>query len=646
LAAVRDYVTDARDELTALAVLRRVIEGGPRFWLGLILLALTLAGTAYFRVQGDGLAVIRAQVLDDEWIALPPAALWLASLALALGWTYLLQGAAGYGLGAYTLAVLLATSYGLLPAMPLSHQPWFLLLPLWLLVQGIWLALARPGRWRWLALLALCWLTSLLTYRSLGLHWSLPGLLSQGLLGAGYWALSLVALMAQRHRQRRVPSWPGLSFAVTLSLWVAYSLLTGLCVPPAEWLSLSYLALHGLLGLVGLFWFWMGLELFSSSQSLVGWGLATAQRLLSLRALGRLLVALWLAWLALACLVAFPLPLAVLEWLGGSGLGRWLLAAYAAWRPSDLFATVMIFDLYPTAALLLAATALAVLRRLTEWRLAGLFAAGLFILLVLWGGLGLFYAFGQQKLQPLGFWPLLLSVGGMFWQVLQRSGDLVRGRTPRVELFIGFLLCLAGVSLVELVAQGALFEQELALNAFNGVLYLGLPYLAYRALYRQKRFTPVRRSHLLVLFAWGLASALPVLARPQAAFTPLVWALGLWLTVWRTGRWDDLVDGVVYGLALGLGCAAFAAHPISLPTPALLPLADRLAAWQEQWALRIIWPWQPAWWLNLLALAASGALLGLFLSLAHRQAGWRRYALVALALVVSGAVLAVRKLPL
>ena len=302
----------------------------------------------------------------------------------------------------------------------------------------------------------------------------------------------------------------------------------------------------------------------------------------------------------------------------------------------------MELDLYPTGAILIVAVILLAFKKLPQERLMTLLGLSLLAVFALWGGLGLFFAFAPGADDgSSGFWPLLLYVGGMFWQILMNSSDLVSGGQGRRTLFMGFLLCLAGISLLELPAQYGYLEKELSLNAYNGILYLGFPYLAYNELYRQQRYTPVSKTHLLLLFALGMLIGIPALAGVPLAWVPLFWAIALFATVWHAGRWDDRLDGPVYGVALGLGFAVYYTHPVLIPVPAFAAFAARLTDVQLSYVGAPIWPWELRWWAILAGSGVAAGVLGLFLGVARSRTRWLRAAYGLLGLVLSAGLLAV-----
>jgi len=638
--SAKHYVLDVRGETAAFAVLKTLLQSGPRYWLALAVLLSTLILTAVLRIESDSLALISVEIWSEQVVALPPTALWGASLALALGWSYLAAGAAAHGPWLYLPATLYISTFGLMPGISHATEPWFLILPTWMLLQGIWVALEHHSRWGLLVCAILSLQNGLMARACTDLSPSLSPALQTALLTLPFLLVTLLAWVAQL-RGRRAPRFSlGWAWGINLALWLGFYLLVGLSTEPTLWLEGSFVGAHGLLGLVGLYWFWLGLDLFGGAQDLVDWLLDSARALLALKPLLRLVLALWIIWIAAAYLIAYPLPLWLLMALDRSSLGQRLLGIYANWYPSDLLATVMSVDIFPTAALCLWALILWCRKRLTEQRLTQLFGISLLILLLLWGGFGLFYAFGEPDATPSGFWPLLIYLAGMFWQVLQCSDFWIEGGERRRLIYVGLLLGLAGITLVEIVSRLPLFEQELAVNTVNGVLFLGLPMMAYAALYGQEGYTPVASRDLLLLFGLGMLSAVPPLLGAPMWLAPLLWLAAILTTVWRWGRWDDRVDGLCYGLALGLGFAAFYGHPLQVPVPMLLYLLWPSGPWNAIPEATVIWPWDWRWWPLTLGAALAAALTGWLLGHGHQRGNRGRVLYVPSAALLAGLAMA------
>ncbi len=620
---VMDYVSivHGRSEGAGLATIRELARGGPLNWLGLGVLLLGIVATAYLAFAGAGFASLRAELWEGEVVAAPYPALHLSLLVSAFAWAYLLTGAAAAGPGILALVALYTIYYGLLQGFALAGTPWFAVIPLWTLILGAWAASARPGRCRLLFLALLSWFVAVFSYNSLGLKAILPGIWGRPLLAVVFFALVANPLATRQRRFR-----PAVAFGVSLVLFLAFYALALGHSQPEEVFSSSFLALNNLLGVVSLFCYWIGLDLFSSAENLAEW-LARTIRLLLPRSVATAAVyTLWAVWLVAAYLLVHGWPYFLVLFFS---LFRWGQVAFGLWHsielPVGLLSTLDV-DLYATAAIVTVALGLSLARKLTVERLMALLGISITAWIVISGYYGLLAASssGSQGQAP-GFWPLLLFVGGIFWQVLMASSGLLAGSRMRSLVYLGFLLALAGIALLQVSGGYRIFGEVVSLNTYLGVVYLGIPYIVYILIYRQEHYTPVPNRHVLLLFTLGMLSAIPSLVWGWMFLTPLLWMGIILATVWRWGRWDEIWDGLVYALAMGLGYITFYSHPILIPVP---PLTSWIAIFQQAqvaYSQQTVWPWDRRWpWIVAGAVGAA-LILGCALSRARTGGRWRRW---------------------
>ncbi|MBM3188351.1 MAG: hypothetical protein FJZ90_06465, partial [Chloroflexi bacterium] len=90
-------------EGAGVQTLVRLSRGGPLNWLGLGVLLFSVLATAYLVLQGQRLPALSTATWDGEPVTAPTIALYLALLIHAVGWAYLLAGAASVGLALYLL---------------------------------------------------------------------------------------------------------------------------------------------------------------------------------------------------------------------------------------------------------------------------------------------------------------------------------------------------------------------------------------------------------------------------------------------------------------------------------------------------------------------------------------------------------------
>jgi hypothetical protein len=634
-ATAKSYVVAVHgaSEGAGFRTLARLLRGGPLNWAGLAALLLTVLVTAYLILQGQGFPQLGADLWDGTHVAAPLVALYLSLLVMAIGWAYLLAGAANASLGLYVLVATYVAWHSLMIGRAMTYA--YGLVLLWLLTLGAWGAASRPTRWRIPLLLLLSLAVASLSLRLSGLGKVLPRTPATIVL-----ALIYLALVANPWALRPRPFRPAIALLGSLILLVVYFDISLAPSSPDQVFRDTFWDFYDLLGFASLFWYWLGLGLFGSAHDLSDWLLSTTRALFSERVLRRVVFAFWTLWVIIAYLLLRTPPEWVMRPLLHFRAGVALLQAYGSLKLTGPFGLALESHLYITLGALLVALALLAVRGLTHDRLMSLLGLTLFTLFALLGYYGLFYALKVAGTgRPLGLWPAIVFVGGIFWQVLMGSADLISGGRSRPLLFLGFLLVVGAISLLELSAGYQQFEMELTLNALNGVLYLGLPHLLYTHFYQRRRLTPVPTGQLLLLFALGMASAIPCLLAESLVSAPVLWFLIILVTTWRSGKWDEPQDGLVYALTLALGFVVYYTHRVDISIPALVPILGQVGEFQANWELRVFYPWQWEWWWILLQAACAAAVMGYALSRARTTRGGRRVLFLSLALILSSVLL-------
>lgn len=622
-----------------LEILNAFVRGGPVSWLGLGALLATVGATIFLTWQREALPLLSVELWDGTRAAAPALAALLAMLIIALGWAYLLVGAAGFGLWAYVLVAFYVLWYSLVLGISAVGTVWFALIPIWVLVQGAWLANAQPFRRRALPLLLLSLGVAVLTYKPLGGARLLPRPVGMPLLAAVYWVLISNPWILRR---RLLAYHSGLALLVTLALYMPFygMVITIGRVAPEELLAVTFWGLYGLSGFMGLFWYWLGLGLFKDAQDVAEWLENTVTALVPPRILSVMILLVW----ALAAIISYVLikglPLGLDKLAEGLGLAPLFVAIYR-WEPLvHAFGLTLEYSIYLFAAVFVVAIALLALKKLGGERLAHLFRFSVFAFAGIWGFWSLFFEIAPQEAEEsLGLWPLVLFVGGLFWQLLSGSSGLVTKARGVPLLFLGFLLAVGAFSLLVFSSGYQGFQTEIALNSFSGVLYLGIPYLLYEFAYRRRQLTRVPSKQLLVLFGLGLLSGV-VCRATSLLLAPCLWLLVILLMAWRWPQWDEPLDGLVYTLALSLGFVVYYSHPFWIPVPTYTDFMKSLSDIQLGWGKLMLYPWQAQWWWILFQACGAGAMLGYGLSRAHRRSAWAQARWIGLAVVAGTAFLA------
>ena len=650
LLAARDYLRlTVEGEAAGLATLKQLWRGGLVNWPGLVALLVAIVAVPYLRLHRADLPVVQAELWEGEAILAPSLAPGLSLLLSAVGWAYVLAAAGTLGLIAHVVAAAYAIHYCLPAGFGLPRSGWLAILPLWTLILGGWVASSRRERWRLPLLLALSLVTALVLYPSLGLRAALPPTPGRLILAGLSFAL-IANPCALRQRRYR----PGLAFAVTLGV---LSVFFGACLlwqPSEELLGATFLSIHDLSGVVALFWCWMGLDLVGGARSITGWIIRSARALLPERALAVASAGFWVLWSAIACaLVHYPVPpVGLARFLMHHRWGESLLQVHAhlsraAWS-SPALVDAADYHLYLVLLAGSVALGLCLVRRLSLDRLLNLSSLLLLSFFILWGYTSLFYASAQPETTAgPGLWPLLAFVAGMSWQVLKASSQLVEGgHGARSLLFLGFLAFFGGASLLELSTGYGMLEEELSLNLFVGATCLGLPYLLYSLVRDAWRSTRVSGRRVVLLFCFGLVSAIPSLISGRTFFAPLVWSGAVLFSMRRGEGGAGWWDGLVSALSVARGFMDCSTRRVRLPFASFLRVAGRILGWQVRYASSVIWPWQGQWWRLLGGVTGAAAILGLLLPLARSSRGPVRVALVGLAPALSMAFLAAWELVL
>jgi hypothetical protein len=296
------FLDTLREPWAAVRTLRGLVRTAPLTSVGLLVLLATIVATAYLSQSGQHLLSLSAELWEGNAIAVPAAALCFSLGAVSLGWALVLVGAASASLPLYVLSASYASFYALSPGLGVAGSIWFVLIPLWVLMLGA--CCRSPLQWRWRILL-LGWLsvvTAWITYPSLGLTRLVPGTAGRVLL-----LLLYLVLVAGPWARRRPRIRPGPALGLTwllLATFYTYALYRS---PPGDVLADTFVAFYYLLGLLSLFWIWLGLDLFSGAQSTAWWLADTLRSVLSQRVLAPVLFSLGtLAPLLPTCLCTDP----------------------------------------------------------------------------------------------------------------------------------------------------------------------------------------------------------------------------------------------------------------------------------------------------------------------------------------------------
>lgn len=635
-------------EWEGLKLVRRVWQVRP---LGRIGLAALLIGALVAATQIEARA---AQSLYAD-VALPESVTIVGAALFALGWAFALSAALTLPLWGYLIVAAYLSWHGLFIGGALAGTPLFALPTVWMLLIGWRLARMRHGRWRvWL--LAMCFGAAYLTYGAFGLRriftgdWELFAPITLGLI---YFVVLTNRSVLKRFslrpeesvsRQEAKPQSKNRFLSVFATLRELFFFEDGAHLPPRAdrvfWWTLiviglfftlgisrdpitagsnTLLTLRGLLGIVDLFWLWLGAGLFQGAIGLGKWVTKESTAFFSARVTRVILPVLWLGVGVFSWIATHDLSVETAVFAHTIGLSAWV----NTWTDHDYWGVY--YQLFASLIAVILVVFLVIRRRWTDDKVAWLSGLWLAAYIGVVGFYANFESFGTLEADaatPLAFWTGFTLIGGLVWEMAKSNADWSKVSNERILALIAWLLLMLSVCVVTLGAGLPELVMEYTLYSFFGVIYLGLPLVAYDFVCERKGYKALSMWNLLGLFVIGALSASLVLGiDPYAGahfwLAPIVWALSLAIWGKRLARLASALDGLVAGGALALGFVTFWMSPQILPVPFL-------SIWQQWQDRYMLVPLNrpllldAQWWFTLIALGA-----GMLIGWASATRGWR-----------------------
>ncbi len=492
---------------------------------------------------------------------------------------------------------------------------------------------APDKHWRfWL--LIMCFGAAYLAYGAFGLRRIFTGdweLFAPITLGLVYFAA-----LTNRYTLMRFPKTGQLPKADRVFWWtlivIGVFFALGISRDPIKTGSTTLLTMRGLLGVVDLFWLWLGAGLFQGAIGLGKWVTRESVSFLSARVTRLLFPLFWIGVGVFSWIATHDLSTETAVFAHNIGLSAWV----NTWTDPDYWGVYYQFFASVVAVVLL--IIFAVRRRWTNDKLAWLSGLWLAAYIGVVGFYSNFEAFGTLEADaaaPLAFWTGFTLIGGLVWEMAKSNVDWSKVADARILALIAWLLLMLSVCVVTLGAGLPELIMEYTLYSFFGVIYLGLPLVAYDFVCERKNYKPLLMWNLLALFVIGALSASLVLgidpyAGAHFLIAPIVWAISL--AVWgkQLARLTSALDGLVGGGALALGFVTFWMSPQILPVPffslwqqwqdryMLMPLYRPLLL-DVQWAFTLIalgagmligWAFTRRWRVRIAAIIIAAIVLG------------------------------------
>jgi len=573
-------------------VIRAIWSLGWPSRLGLAALAVGTLGSA----AGMGLAASHNQQTHVPGML-------LSLVMFAIGWALALTATVEHSLWAYGLTSAYLIWYGALIGGSLSGTIFFAIPALWTLFVSAQ-APRRMGPWAWVWQLLLCLAMGYLTFNTLGLGDLIPpGWHPLGRLMLGGIYFGLLEL-----QKRLIRPWPSTDWVFWGTLLVIGGfLLLAAWNNPAATFENAALSFNGLLGLVSFFWFWLGGSFFQDLLGIGEWSAGETMRWLK----G------WASWL----LPAVWAGVALLGWLGTYSVPPWLAnlifsSGFYAWIDSLSIAHYFTVRFLPVISLMILVAWIIYMRAtrsqtplITLRRLNGFWIAAIFILLGFFESLEAFSTLETEAFPELSFWPILVLLGGLWWDIAASGAEWAGASSQRLKAMLAFSGLMLSISIGLVFAGSTELILEYTLYSFLGLIYLGLPLSFYTVLQAQESYQPVPGRNFAALFGLGCLSAIIALKiHPEAGvhlgIVPLVWCLSLLAWGKPLARLNCVQDGIVAGVFLASGFVAFWMSPEVVPIPFLQFIQD----WQISYLQPP--PYRPLlqaghFWLTLIALGAG-----------------------------------------
>jgi hypothetical protein len=580
--------------------------------LGLLVIVIATVLTAT-QIEAQPVLAVGAEASVPLSVAL------LSVTLFAIGWAFALTAASRWSLAGYFIVCTYLAWYGMLIGGSLAGTPPFALPTLWMLLLGWRNARASKGRWRaWL--LIMCFGAGYLTYGALGLRrlftgeWEIAAPIT---LGAIYFAALINRFTLKRFPKTDQPPKPDRVFWSTL---IVIGLFFVLARTRNQTLVAgnALLAMRGLLGVIDLFWLWLGAGLFQGAIGLGQWLTTETTQLITPRLSRKVWPVIWIAVAVFGWIATHNVPIGAAVFAHNSGLTDWV----KTWSAPDYWGVY--YQVFVGLIALAIWIVFIIRRRGSNDRLAWLTGLWLAAYIGVVGYFTNFETFGTLKADAaatLTFYTGLTLIGGLIWSMVKSNADWSKVSATRVYALLAFLLMMLSLSAVTLGAGLPELVFEHSLYSFLGVIYLGVPLAVYGLITKRSQAAPLSIWKLLALFAIGALSASLILgidpnAGWQMSIAPVVWMLVLFIWGQRLARLTSALDGLIAGGVLALGFVTFWMFPQVLP----IPFFSLWQQWQDRYMLvPLNRPLLQAgqWWLTLIALAL-GMLIGWAMTLRER----------------------------
>jgi len=362
-----------------------------------------------------------------------------------------------------------------------------------------------------------------------------------------------------------------LVFLISLLLFGIYLLFACIKDFPSSYDNLL-LNMKGALGLVDLFWFWLGWTVFAGIMDMAEFGVRQSEKIFSAKFIKIISPVLWGLSLILSWLSTRSSALPILIFLDKIGFLDWVYS----WSDPLYFS---VYDFLWWNGIVFVLYIFFLIRHKLDLKILKvlnmIWAGAFFCLLSYYQSMFGMGSLDVTSMETLTNWTSFVLIGGILWE-FAKSGASNWESDSKTKVFAlsALLLLLLSIAAVTLGAKLPDLNNEYTLYSFLGTLYVGFPLALLALLPKFIKFEPIPGKYLLSYFMAGCLSAIITLSiNPFSGWhfllVPLLWGFAFVFLGEKVFKPGKKVQSAIIGAAISLGFITFWFSPEYIPIPFL-----------------------------------------------------------------------------
>jgi len=362
-----------------------------------------------------------------------------------------------------------------------------------------------------------------------------------------------------------------LVFLISLLLFGIYLLFACIKDFPSSYDNLL-LNMKGALGLVDLFWFWLGWTVFAGIMDMAEFGVRQSEKIFSARFIKTISPVLWGLSLILSWLSTRSSALPILIFLDKIGFLDWVYS----WSDPLYFS---VYDFLWWNGIVFVLYIFFLIRHKLDLKILKvlnmIWAGAFFCLLSYYQSMFGMGSLDVTSMVTLTNWTSFVLIGGILWEFAKSgASNWESDSKTRVLALSALLLLLLSIAAVTLGAKLPDLNNEYTLYSFLGTLYVGFPLALLALLPKFIKFEPIPGKYLLSYFMAGCLSAIITLSiNPFSGWhfllVPLLWGFAFVFLGEKVFKPGKKVQSAIIGAAISLGFITFWFSPEYIPIPFL-----------------------------------------------------------------------------